>query len=278
MIYKVIGGRRMEEDEVRELVEKGQVGPLDGFISAKSRARFSALLKLTKDAETGKYKAEYDFGDKVDLGTVEPYWTDPKSGAQLCEVGSSHVLRERDTDGWKQSFRIGRLMCQKPITREHAIQLVSVGKTELIKGFISKKGRPFDAFLKREGARFTWEFPPRAPKVDKDGNPIARKSKTPPDLSKGAVIGKSKMHHDGEIVETPEAYHVRRPDQDNRVVFTLKKDLCGRKLVSAEVMPLFETGRTDLIPGFMSKRGMPFGAYLVLSKTGAKADFEFPPR
>ena len=25
-------------------------------------------------------------------------------------------------------------------------------------------------------------------------------------------------------------------------------------------------------------RGMPFGAYLVLSKTGAKAEFEFPPR
>ena len=278
MIYKVIGGRRMEEEEVRQLVEKGQIGPLDGFISAKTRSRFSALLKLTKDAETGKYKAEYDFGDKVDLGTVEPYWTDPKTGAQLCEVGSSHVLREREGDGWKQTFRIGRLMCQKPITRENAIQLVGEGKTELIKGFISKKGRPFDAFLKREGAKFAWEFPPRAPKVDKDGNPIARKAKAPPDLSKGTVLGKSKMHKDGEIVETPDAFYVRRPDQDNRIVFTLKKELCGRQIPAEEAMKLFETGRTDLIPGFMSKRGMPFGAYLVLSKTGAKAEFEFPPR
>ena len=278
MIYKVIGGRRMEEDEVRELVEKGQVGPLDGFVSAKTRARFSALLKLTKDAETGKYKAEYDFGDKVDLGSVEPYWTDPNNGAQLCEVGSSHVLRERDGDGWKQTFRIGRLMCQKPITREHAIQLVSEGRTELIKGFISKKGRPFDAILKRDGPKFSWEFPPRAPKLDKDGKPIARKPKAPPDLSKGAVVGQSRMHKDGEIVETPDAYYVRRPDQDNRIVFTLKKELCGRQISSEEVMKLLETGRTDLIPGFMSKRGMPFGAYLVLSKTGAKAEFEFPPR
>jgi DNA topoisomerase-3 len=278
MIYKVIGGRRMEETEVRELVEKGQIGPLDGFISAKTRARFSALLKLTKDAETGKYKAEYDFGDKVDLGTVEPYWTDPKTGAQLCEVGSSHILRERDGEGWKQTFRIGRLMCQKPITREYAIQLVGEGKTELIKGFISKKGRPFDAFLKREGPKFSWEFPPRAPKVDKDGNPIARKAKAPPDLSKGAVLGKSKMHKDGEIVETLEAFYVRRPDQDNRIVFTLKKELCGKQIPAEEALKLFETGRTELIPGFMSKRGMPFGAYLVLSKTGAKAEFEFPPR
>ncbi len=278
MIYKVIGGRKMEETEVRTLVTTGQVGPLDGFISAKTRARFSALLKLVKDPEKGKWQAQYDFGDKVDLGTVEPYWTDPKTGAQLCEVGSSHVLRERDGEGWKQTFRIGRLMCQKPITREMAIQLVGDGKTELIKGFISKKGRPFDAILKREGPKFAWEFPPRAPKLDKDGNPVARKAKAPPDLSKGKVIGQSKLHKGGEVVETADAFYVRRPDQDNRIVFTLKKQLCGLDLPADEVKRLFEDGRTNLIPGFMSKRGIQFGAYLVLSKTGTKAEFEFPPR
>ncbi len=278
MIYKVIGGRRMEEAEVRELVTTGKLGPLDGFISAKTRARFSALLRLVKDEEKGKWVAQYDFGDKVDLGTVEPYWTDPATGAGLCEVGSSHVLRERDGEGWKQTFRIGRLMCQKAITREMAIQLISEGKTSVIENFISKKGRPFSAMLKREGPKFSWEFPPRAPKLDKDGKPIARKAKAPPDLSKGVVLGKSKSHKDGEIVETAEAFYVRRPEQDNRIVFTLKKQLCGRDIPAEEALKLFEGGRTDLIPGFMSKRGMPFGAYLVLSKTGTKAEFEFPPR
>jgi DNA topoisomerase-3 len=277
MIYKVIGGRKMEEEEVRTLVETGQVGPLDGFISAKTRSRFSALLKLVKDEEKGKWQAQYDFGDKVDLGTVEPYWTDPKTGAQLCEVGSSHVLRERDGEGWKQTFRIGRLMCQKPITREYAIQLVGEGKTELIKGFISKKGRPFDAFLKREGAKFTWEFPPRAPKLDKDGKPIARKSKAPPDLSKAKVIGQSKTFN-GEILEAGDSYYVRRPDQDNRIVFTMKRHVCAKEIPPGELQNLLENGRTNLIEGFMSKRMTPFNAYLVLSKNRAKADFEFPPR
>ena len=42
-----------------------------------------------------------------------------------------------------------------------------------------------------------------------------------------------------------------------------------------EVLRLLEEGRTGLIPGFMSKRGLPFAAYLVLSKTGSKAEFEF---
>ena len=278
MIYKVIGGRKMEESEVATLVSTGQVGPLDGFISAKTRARFSALLKLVKDEEKGKWQAQYDFGDKVDLGTVEPYWIDEKTGAGLCEVGSSHVLRERDGQGWKQTFRIGRLMCQKPITREMVILMVSEGKTGVIENFISKKGRPFSAMLKREGPKFSWEFPPRAPKLDKEGKPVARKSKAPVDLSQGVVLGKSKMHKDAEIVETPEAFYVRKPDQDNRIVFTLKKLLCAKEIPAEEALRLFETGRTELIQGFMSKRGMPFGAYLVLSPTGAKADFEFPPR
>ncbi len=278
MLYKVIGGRKMEETEIRDLVVNGKIGPLDGFISAKTRSRFSAVLKLVKDEEKGKWKAEYDFGDKQDLGTLEPFWTDPTNGAELCESGNSYVLREREGETWKQSFRVGRLMCQKPIPREAAIKLVSEGKTDLIQGFISKKGRPFDAFLKRENGKISWEFPPRKAKLDKDGNPIARKAKAPPDLTKATVIGESKVHKGGEVLETPEAFYVRRPDQDNRVVFTLKRQLCGLDLPPDEVKRLFEDGRTNLIQGFMSKRGQPFGAYLVLSKTGTKAEFEFPPR
>src|SRR4051812_5410627 len=260
MVYKVIGGRKMEEAEVKELVEKRVIGPLDGFISAKTRARFAATLKLVKDEEKGKWKAEYDFGDKQDIGTVEPYWTDPKTGAQLCEVGSSHVLRERDGDGWKQTFRIGRLMCQKPITREMVQQLVGDGKTELIKGFVSKKGRPFDAILKREGPKFSWEFPPRAPKLDKDGKPIARKAKAPPDLSNAIKIGESKTLK-GELLEAGDSYYVRRPDQDNRIVFTMKRHICQKEIPPGEFHNLVENGRTNLIEGFISKRLMPFSAY-----------------
>ena len=44
------------------------------------------------------------------------------------------------------------------------------------------------------------------------------------------------------------------------------------------VTTVYPGASANLIQGFMSKRGQPFGAYLVLSKTGAKAEFEFPPR
>ena len=278
MVYKVIGGRKMEEEEIRTLVANRSIGPLDGFISAKTRNRFNAVLKLVKDEEKGKWKTEYDFGDKFDVATLTPFWTDPKTGAELCEVGSQYVLREKEGETWKQTFRIGRLMCQKPIPQEQVIKIVADGKSDLIENFTSKKGRPFSAFLKREGPKISWEFPPRAPKLDKDGNPIARKARTPPDLSKAVLIGPSKSHQGGELVETADSYYVRKPEQDNRIVFTMKRHICAKEIPVEEVKQLMETGRTNLIEGLMSKRMQPFSAYLVLSKTKAKADFEFPPR
>lgn len=277
MIYKVIGGRKMEESEVGELVKNGVIGPLDGFISAKTRANFAATLKLAKDEKTGKWKAEYDFGDKVDLGSVDSFWTDPATGGELCEVGSSYVLRERENGEWKQAFRVPRLMCKKEVSREQAVQLIENGKTELIRGFTSKKGRPFDAFLVRNEAKIRWEFPPRAPKVGKDGKPIERKARAKADLSKARVVGESKVHK-GELVELGDAYYVRKPDQENRQVFKLSKQLCEHEITPEEVEELLSEGKSPLIEDFVSKRGNKFAAYLILSAKKDKAEFEFPPR
>ena len=287
MIYKIIGGRRIEETEVKELVTTGKVGPLDGFISAKTRNRFSAVLKLSQVEETKKgvtakkWKTEFDFGDKGDLSALVPFWTNPATGAELCENGSSFIIRERDAaieGGWKQTFRVGRIMCQKPITPEMAVDLVSQGKTGLIQGFISKKGRPFDAFLKMENGRIAWEFPPRAPKFDKDGKPIERKARAKVDLSAAKVLAPSPAHDGGELVETGDAWYVRKPAQDNRPVFKLSKKLCEQAITLAQVQQLLAEGKSGLIEGFVSKRGNKFSAYLTLSAKKDKAEFEFPPR
>ena len=277
MVYKIISNRKMAEAEVRELVTNGVVGPLDGFVSAKTQRRFAASLRLVKDEESGRWKVGLDFGDKADLDGLSPFWTDPRTGGELCEAGNNYVLRERSSGGWKQAFRVGRIICQKPLTREHAVQLVEKGRTELIQGFISKKGRPFDAFLKREDGRIAWEFPPRAPKLDKDGQPVARKAKIPPDLSKAARVGESKLLG-GEILQAGDSYYVRTQGDGGRVVFALKRCLCQKELPVDEVRRLLDTGRTSLIEGFVSKRMTPFKAFLVLSRNNAKVQFEFPPR
>jgi DNA topoisomerase-3 len=169
-------------------------------------------------------------------------------------------------------------MCKREVPREQVIRLIGEGKTDLIQGFTSKKGRPFDAFLVRNDARVRWEFPPRAPKKDKDGKPIERKPRAKVDLSKAHVLGESKLHKGGELVEMEDAYYVRKPDQDNRAVFKLTKKLCEHEITPDEVKELLAEGRSHLIEDFISKRGNKFAAHLVLSAKKDKAEFEFPPR
>jgi DNA topoisomerase-3 len=283
VIYKVMSGRKMEEDEVRELVAKGEIGPLDGFVSAKTGKRFPSKVKIAADEKNhGRKKAELDFGTKIDVNALLPFWTDSETGAELCEAPTNYILRERDGDGWKETFKVGRLMCQKEITREQAIQLVTRGKTDLIEKFTSKKGRPFDAFLVRQGGRIAWEFPPRKPRESaaKNGKNAPRKEKAPPvDLTKAVKLGESKLHG-GDLYQTNDAFIVAKsqPNGSPRILFQLKRNLCGKEISAEEAERLVELGKTALIEGFVSKRGSNFNAYLTLSKDKKKAEFEFPPR
>ncbi len=109
---------------------------------------------------------------------------------------------------------------------------------------------------------------------------MERKAKARLDLSKAVKLGPSPAHKDGELYQTDDAYVVVKDAAgDNpRAVFQTKLEVAGKKITPDVVQRLLADGRTDLLDGFMSKAGRPFSAYLVLSKTKAKADFEFPPR
>ena len=187
------------------------------------------------------------------------------------------MLRKREGEGWKRTFRVGRLMCQKEVSREQAIQMVDKGKTELIKGFISKRGRPFDAHLLKSGNRVRWEFPPR------EAKPGAKKRAAKKfDPKAATLVGPSSAHgEEAQFFETKDAWTVTKPtgaENEPRIVFELKKSLCDREITKEEASQLLTEGKTALLEGFVSKRGSKFAAHLVLSKTKAKADFEFPPR
>ncbi|MFM8365279.1 MAG: topoisomerase C-terminal repeat-containing protein, partial [Verrucomicrobiota bacterium] len=54
-------------------------------------------------------------------------------------------------------------------------KIITVGKTDLIPRFISKKGKPFSAYLTLEGDKVKFEFEPRAPREKK---PAAAKKKS----------------------------------------------------------------------------------------------------
>jgi DNA topoisomerase-3 len=74
--------------------------------------------------------------------------------AYVCEKS---VGPQRSCD-----FRSGRVILQRPIEREQMHKLLSTGRTDLLHRFISKKGRPFSAFLVRGAdGKVGFEFAPR---------------------------------------------------------------------------------------------------------------------
>jgi DNA topoisomerase-3 len=65
----------------------------------------------------------------------------------------------------KKGLRISKIILSKTISEEDIKKLLSDGKTPLIKGFISKKRKPFDAYLLLDDkGKISFEFPPRKPR------------------------------------------------------------------------------------------------------------------
>jgi DNA topoisomerase-3 len=54
---------------------------------------------------------------------------------------------------------VSKKILGREIPKEQAQKLLSTGKTDLLEGFISKRGRPFSAYLKLEDEKVGFEFP-----------------------------------------------------------------------------------------------------------------------
>jgi DNA topoisomerase III len=166
-LWRVISGREWTPEELAELFTKRFVGPLTGFRSKQGRP-FSAGVRLTDDLRT-----EFDFGqgaagegeEAPDFSGQEALGACPKCGARVFEHGVAYVCEKALGPGRSCDFRSGRLILQQPIEREQMKKLLETGRTDLLSGFVSKKGRKFKAFLvKQPDGKIGFEFQPRAPK------------------------------------------------------------------------------------------------------------------
>jgi DNA topoisomerase-3 len=81
----------------------------------------------------------------------------------------------------KCDFRTGKIILQRNIEPEQVTKLLTTGKTDLLHKFISKKGRPFSAFLVRgPDGKIGFEFAPREAKktsAKSDDKPTAKKTR-----------------------------------------------------------------------------------------------------
>jgi len=169
-IWKVTSGREWSPEEVAELISKRVVGPLTGFRSKQGRP-FSALVRLTEDL-----RPEFDFGQDrgdaeaaPDFSGQEPLGRCPKCGARVFEHGITYTCEKAFGADRTCDFRSGRVILQQPVEREQMKKLLATGRTDLLTGFVSKKGRRFKAFLvKTPDGKIGFEFQARAAKDKPD--------------------------------------------------------------------------------------------------------------
>ena len=165
-IWKVTSGREWSPEEVAELITKRVVGLLTGFRSRMGKP-FAAVMRLT-----GDLRLEFDFGqasgegeEAPDFSGQEPLGACPKDGGRVFEHGMAYTCENAVGPKRSCDFRSGRMILQQPIEREQMKKLLETGRTDLLTGFVSKKGRRFKAFLvKQPDGKIGFEFQPRTPK------------------------------------------------------------------------------------------------------------------
>ena len=156
-----------------------------GEFLIESLIRMGISMDKYKTAELGKalkkvFRGEIEVKDSVKIAETEiaevfdqkNLPTDSDDGimgdiAGKCPLCGGDVRRTTfgygcgnyRENGCKFGFR--NVICKRTVSLENARLLLSEGKTALIKGFISKAGKPFDAFLTLQNGEVKFEFPPR---------------------------------------------------------------------------------------------------------------------
>jgi DNA topoisomerase-3 len=161
MIRKVLGGRVMKEQEIVELIQGKTLGPFADFRSKKGKP-FTASVHIAHS------KVEFLFADstaELDLDEIrrqEPLGESPIDRTKVFETPAGFLSESALEGDQKKGLRISKVILSRQLDREHISQLLADGRTELIGGFISKKKKPFDAFLLLDAkGKLSFEFPPR---------------------------------------------------------------------------------------------------------------------
>src|SRR5438876_3410310 len=172
-------------------------------------------------------------------------------------------------------LRTRKVLLQQPVYREQIKKLLTTGKTDLLPRFISRKNRPFKAFLFLTDKKDVgFEFEKREPKTKKERKPKEPVAKI--DFTGKEPVGKCPKCG-GRIFETESSYICERSQADRKPCkFKLSKTILGRDIPKEQAQKLLATAKTDLLDNFISKRGRPFSAYLKLED--GKVGFEFPEK
>lgn len=180
-LWKILAGRQFELAEMEELITQHEVGTLQGFRSKMGRL-FNANIKLTDE-----YEMKFDFGEnndtdaeEVDFSGQESLGKCLKCDGRVFEHGISYICENAVGATRSCDFKTGKIILKRPIEREQVTKLLHLKRTDLLSKFISKKGRPFSAYLvAEENGKTRFEFEQKRAKTEPKTKVTKPRTKAP---------------------------------------------------------------------------------------------------
>ena len=158
-----------------------------------------------------------------------------------------------------------KTMASRQFEPEEVNELLTKGRVGPLQGFRSKMGRPFEAAVKIGGDD-------KKPQFDFGENGLDAEQKI--DTEKHEALGLCPICQKGQIYDLERAYACENAVASPKTcTFRVSKTILQREIPKEQVQKLIATGKTDLLPKFISKKNRPFSAHLKVDN--GKVGFEF---
>lgn len=242
-----MAGKSISEAQIKKLLNDGITDTIRGFKS-KTGKKFDAQIVLSRD-ENGLVR-----GLKFDFENVEPKKVKdvvcPKCGGAIVVTPFGFACENsRKDEPDRCEFLVGKVASVK-IKEKQLKDLLLLGKTEVISGFVAKTGMKFDAPLKmtKEGD-ITFDFPEK-PKPEETKVPCPKC---------GKLLMKTQWRYECECG------------------FKIWHTVAKVALPESVMAELLTTGKTvHKVTGFTSKSGNVFDACLKYEDQQISFDFDRP--
>ena len=245
VFWKDTSGRWFDRSTAKRLLEEREIEELHGFFGRNGEGYTNSVTL----SDEGKVESKNGGESKSSSGDEK---------LCICPVCNRGSIRINSTmyacDDEDCTFRgLSHDMCKRPISKEEAKDIFTDGKSKLLDDFISRKGRPFKAFLVLDNNRVKFEFPPREASSD------AKKFKVTPGVV--AVCPKTKV----EIIETETFY--QPATVGTNCLIQIAREISKREITREEAKQLIEKGEVGPFDDFVAKKtGNNFSAVLFLKK------------
>ncbi len=244
VFWKDTSGRWFDRETASRLLEHKELSDLHGFFNRNGES-YETSVVISNEGKVTSSKSTGNIANATDEA-VSPC---PKCAGTIRETDTHYACDQEDC----KFAGVGKVICKREIRIDEAKAILVDGKSPLIEDFISRRGRPFPAYLVLEGNKVGFEFPPREASAD------ARRFEVTPGVV--AICPK----HGAEIFETETHYRPKTSASGCKI--DIAREISKREITREEAKLLIEKGEIGPFDDLIAKKsGNPYTAILWLKK------------